>query len=123
MPGLSGLDLQRELVQPGVHIPIVFMTGHGDIPMTVRAMKAGAVEFLTKPVRKQDLLDAIRAAIDRDRASHAERRELRRAARALRAAHAARARGHGARGRGALNKQIAQSSRPPVLWRASSLHI
>jgi FixJ family two-component response regulator len=75
MPGVSGLDLQRELVRSGVQIPIVFMTGHGDIPMTVRAMKAGAVEFLTKPVRKQALIDAIQAAIDRDRVSHAERRD------------------------------------------------
>jgi FixJ family two-component response regulator len=75
MPGVSGLDLQRELAQSGLQIPIVFMTGHGDIPMTVRAMKAGAVEFLTKPVRKQALIDAIQAAIDRDRVSHAERRD------------------------------------------------
>jgi len=75
MPGVSGLDLQRELAQSGVQIPIVFMTGHGDIPMTVRAMKAGAVEFLTKPVRKQALIDAIQAAIDHDRISHAERRD------------------------------------------------
>jgi FixJ family two-component response regulator len=75
MPGVSGLDLQRELAQSGVQIPIVFLTGHGDIPMTVRAMKAGAVEFLTKPVRKQALIDAIQAAIDRDRVSHAERRD------------------------------------------------
>jgi FixJ family two-component response regulator len=77
MPGVSGLDLQRELAQSGVQIPIVFMTGHGDIPMTVRAMKAGAVEFLTKPVRKQALIDAIRAAVERDRVSHAERRDAR----------------------------------------------
>jgi FixJ family two-component response regulator len=75
MPGQSGLDLQRELIGSGVQIPIIFMTGHGDIPMTVRAMKAGAVEFLTKPYRKNDLLDAIRVAIDRDRASRQERLE------------------------------------------------
>jgi FixJ family two-component response regulator len=75
MPGLSGLDLQRELARSGVDIPIIFMTGHGDIPMTVRAMKAGAVEFLTKPLRKQALLDAIRAAIERDRAARTERLE------------------------------------------------
>jgi FixJ family two-component response regulator len=75
LPGLSGLDLQRELARSGVEIPIVFMTGHGDIPMTVRAMKAGAVEFLTKPLRKQALLDAIRTAIDRDRAARTERLE------------------------------------------------
>ena len=73
MPGQSGLDLQGELRRSGVQIPIIFMTGHGDIPTTVRAMKAGAVEFLTKPYRKQALLDAVRAAIDRDRAARHER--------------------------------------------------
>ena len=73
LPGLSGLDLQRELTRSGVQIPIIFMTGHGDIPMTVRAMKAGAVEFLTKPFRKRELLDAIGAAIERDRAAHRAR--------------------------------------------------
>ena len=67
LPGLSGLDLQRELAEAGVHIPVIFVTGHGDIPMSVQAMKAGAVEFLTKPFRDQDLLDAIRHAIARDR--------------------------------------------------------
>jgi len=67
MPGLSGLDLQRELTDARINIPIIFITGHGDIPMSVRAMKAGAVEFLTKPFRDQDLLDAIAQAIDRDR--------------------------------------------------------
>src|SRR6267142_656461 len=66
LPGLSGLDLQRELTQGSIHIPIIFITGHGDIPMTVRAMKAGAVEFLTKPFRDQDLLDAIHQALERD---------------------------------------------------------
>jgi FixJ family two-component response regulator len=76
MPGLSGLDLQRELAQRGVEIPIIFLTGHGDIPMTVRAMKAGAAEFLTKPVRPRDLLSAIHAAIERDRVSHRTRREI-----------------------------------------------
>src|SRR5262247_2576045 len=76
MPGLSGLDLQRELAQRGVEIPIVFLTGHGDIPTTVRAMKAGAVEFLTKPVRPKELLGAIRTAIERDRASRRARGEL-----------------------------------------------
>jgi FixJ family two-component response regulator len=75
MPGRSGLDLQGELTRSGVQIPIVFMTGHGDIPMSVRAMKAGAVEFLTKPYRKGALLAAIRAAIERDRASRRERLE------------------------------------------------
>jgi FixJ family two-component response regulator len=67
MPGLSGLDLQRELAEANIHIPIIFITGHGDIPMSVRAMKAGAVEFLTKPFRDQDLLDAIQQALERDR--------------------------------------------------------
>ncbi len=67
LPGRSGLDLQRELTGSGMDIPIIFVTGHGSIPMTVRAMKAGAVEFLTKPYRRNDLLHAIRAAIERDR--------------------------------------------------------
>src|SRR5580700_254907 len=68
LPGESGLDLQRELADADIHIPIVFITGHGDIPMSVRAMKAGAVEVLTKPLREQDLLDAVRIALERDRA-------------------------------------------------------
>jgi len=67
LPGINGLDFQRQLSDAGVHIPIIFITGHGDIPMTVRAMKSGAVEFLTKPFRDQDLLDAIYQALDRDR--------------------------------------------------------
>jgi FixJ family two-component response regulator len=73
MPGLSGLDLQRELAEAGVHIPIIFVTGHGDIPMSVQAMKAGAVEFLTKPFRDQALLDAIRQAIGRDQVARQQR--------------------------------------------------
>ena len=68
LPGLSGLDFQVELAKSDIRIPIIFMTGHGDIPMSVRAMKAGAVEFLTKPLREQDLLDAVRIALERDRA-------------------------------------------------------
>jgi len=76
LPGLSGLDLQRELALADVRIPIIFITGHGDIPMSVRAMKAGAVEFLTKPFREQDLLDAIQQAIDRDRVARQERAKL-----------------------------------------------
>ncbi len=76
LPGLSGLDLQRELANSDATLPIIFLTGHGDIPMSVQAMKAGAVEFLTKPFRGQDLLDAIRHAIDRDRAARTERQEL-----------------------------------------------
>jgi|SRR5262245_46406560 len=67
LPGLSGLDLQRELTKLGSHLPIIFITGHGDIPMSVRAMKAGAIEFLTKPFRDQELLDAIHLGIERDR--------------------------------------------------------
>jgi FixJ family two-component response regulator len=66
LPGISGLDLQGQLAAQGIHLPIVFMTGHGDIPMTVRAMKAGAVDFLAKPFRDQDMLDAVSAAIERD---------------------------------------------------------
>jgi len=72
MPGLSGLDLQRDLSEANIHIPIIFITGHGDIPMSVRAMKAGAVEFLTKPFRDQDLLDAIQQALDRDRRARSQ---------------------------------------------------
>lgn len=81
MPGLSGLDLQRDLAEAKIHIPIIFITGHGDIPMSVRAMKAGAVEFLTKPFRDQDLLDAIQQALERDRRARsqlADSAELRR---------------------------------------------
>jgi FixJ family two-component response regulator len=72
LPGLSGLDFQAELAKANIHIPIIFMTGHGDIPMTVRAMKGGAVDFLTKPFRDQDMLDAVVMAIERDR----KRREV-----------------------------------------------
>ena len=72
VPGLSGLDFQTELAKANIHIPIVFMTGHGDIPMSVRAMKGGAIDFLTKPFRDQDMLDAVMKAIERDR----ERREV-----------------------------------------------
>jgi FixJ family two-component response regulator len=76
LPGLSGLDLQRELARADVRIPIIFITGHSDVPLTVRAMKAGAVEFLTKPFRDQELLDAIRQAIESDRASRRERAQV-----------------------------------------------
>jgi len=76
LPGLSGLDLQGELVKTDATLPSIFLTGHGDIPMSVRAMKAGAIEFLTKPFRGPDLLDAIRYATDRDRTARAERHEL-----------------------------------------------
>jgi FixJ family two-component response regulator len=67
LPGLSGLDFQAELAKANIHIPIIFMSGHGDIPMTVQAMKGGAVDFLTKPFRDQDMLDAVTVAIERDR--------------------------------------------------------
>src|SRR5262245_9957914 len=75
LPGLSGLDLQRELAETDAELPIIFLTGHGDIPMSVQAMKAGAVEFLTKPFRQQALLDAIQSAIESDRTIRAERQE------------------------------------------------
>jgi FixJ family two-component response regulator len=72
MPGLNGLDLQRTLSAANIYIPIIFMTGHGDIPMSVRAMKEGALEFLTKPVRGQDLLDAVQKAVAHDRGLRSE---------------------------------------------------
>src|SRR6186997_870929 len=74
--GLSGLDLQAELDNAGINIPIVFITGHGDIPMSVRAMKAGAVEFLTKPFRDENLLDAVRVALERDRQQREKNKSL-----------------------------------------------
>jgi RNA polymerase sigma factor (sigma-70 family) len=77
LPGLSGLNLQRELTERGIHMPIIFITGHGDIPMSVQAMKAGAVEFLTKPFRDQDLLDAIEQGIERDRSARQQLMALR----------------------------------------------
>jgi FixJ family two-component response regulator len=76
LPGVSGLDFQRELAGAGIRIPIIFITGHGDIPMSVKAMKSGAVEFLTKPFRDQDLLDAIHQALDRDRVTRQQQSEL-----------------------------------------------
>src|ERR1700731_323999 len=76
LPGVSGLDFQRELAEAGVRIPIIFITGHGDIPMTVKAMKSGAVEFLTKPFRDQDLLDAIHQALERDGMARQQESEL-----------------------------------------------
>ena len=76
LPGLSGLDFQRELASTRVGIPVIFLTGHGDIPMSVRAIKAGAVEFLTKPVREQDLLDAVRTALENDRVRREEEERL-----------------------------------------------
>jgi FixJ family two-component response regulator len=76
LPGMSGLEFQRELAAAGINTPIVFITGHADIPMTVRAMKGGAVEFLTKPFRDQDLLDAIQKALEQDRSRRAEEAEV-----------------------------------------------
>jgi FixJ family two-component response regulator len=76
LPGVNGLDFQRELADAGILIPIIFITGHGDIPMTVRAMKSGAVEFLTKPFRDQELLDAIHQALDRDRVMRQQQSEF-----------------------------------------------
>jgi FixJ family two-component response regulator len=76
LPGINGLDFQRKLADTGIQIPIIFITGHGDIPMSVKAMKSGAVEFLTKPFRDQDLLDAIYQALDRDRVARQQRSEL-----------------------------------------------
>ena len=77
LPGKSGLDLQRELAATHVHLPVIFITGHGDIPMSVQAMKRGAIEFLTKPFRDQDLLDAIQLGLARDRERRESDRELR----------------------------------------------
>ena len=76
LPGVNGLDFQRQLADSGVGIPIIFITGHGDIPMSVKAMKSGAVEFLTKPFQDEDLLNAIRQALDRDRVTREQQNEL-----------------------------------------------
>jgi len=76
LPGIGGLDFQQELARTSVHIPIIFISAHGDVPMTVRAMKAGAVEFLTKPFRDQDLLDAIQLGLERDRARRQHEAEI-----------------------------------------------
>jgi len=76
LPGISGLDFQRKLAEANIPIPIIFITGHGDIPMSVRAMKAGAVEFLAKPFRDQDLLDAIHIALERDAARRKQERDI-----------------------------------------------
>jgi FixJ family two-component response regulator len=76
LPGINGLEFQHELASAGIQIPIIFITGHGDIPMTVKAMKSGAVEFLTKPFRDQDLLDAIHLALDRDRQARQHESDL-----------------------------------------------
>jgi FixJ family two-component response regulator len=76
LPGMSGLDFQRRLAEAKIHIPIIFITGHGDIPMTVLAMKAGAIEFLTKPFRDQDLIDAIHQALEQDRVRRQQEAEI-----------------------------------------------
>jgi FixJ family two-component response regulator len=76
LPGMSGLDVQRKLIEAGFQIPVIFITGHGDIPMTVQAMKSGAVEFLTKPFRDQDLVDAIQLALERGTEALLQRREV-----------------------------------------------
>jgi len=76
LPGISGLDFQRQLAEANIHTPIIFITAHGNIPMTVRAMKAGAVEFLTKPFHDQDLLDAIYVALERDRVHRQQKSEI-----------------------------------------------
>jgi FixJ family two-component response regulator len=107
LPGLSGLDLQRELAGTGERIPIIFITGHGDIPMSVRAMKAGAVEFLPKPFREQDLLDAIRHALECDAHSRAERAEVDEIERRYATLTAREREVMGPIVRGMLNKQVA----------------
>ena len=107
LPGANGLDFQRQLSDAGIQIPIVFITGHGDIPMTVKAMKSGAVEFLTKPFQDHDLLDAIRQALDRDRVMRQQQSNL---AELRKRYEALTAREHEVMGlvvSGMLNKQIA----------------
>jgi FixJ family two-component response regulator len=76
LPGMGGLEVQHKLIEAGINIPIIFITAHGDIPMTVKAMKSGAVEFLTKPFRPQELLDAIQQALQRDQLSRSQRNEM-----------------------------------------------
>ena len=97
LPGQSGLDLHRTLAESGIELPVVFISGHGDVQISVRAMKAGAVDFLAKPFRDQDLLDAVHEGIERDRARRGACREGGGAARALPIADRARARHHGVR--------------------------
>jgi FixJ family two-component response regulator len=107
LPGVSGLDFQRQLAEAGIQIPIIFITGHGDIPMTVRAMKSGAVEFLTKPFQDQDLLDAIRQALDRDRLTRQRQSELAELRKRYQALTAREREVMGLVVSGMLNKQIA----------------
>jgi FixJ family two-component response regulator len=107
LPGVSGLDFQRQLVDAGIQIPIIFITGHGDIPMTVKAMKSGAVEFLTKPFQDQDLLDAIGQALDRDRAARQQQNNLAKLRKCYEALTAREREVMGLVVSGMLNKQIA----------------
>ena len=107
LPGLSGLDLQRQLAEANTQTQIIFITGHGDIQMSVRAMKAGAVEFLTKPFRDQDLLDAVQQAIDRDRAARARRAEVAELRTRYESLNSREQAVLGLVARGLLNKQIA----------------
>src|SRR5580704_6764018 len=107
LPGVNGLDVQRELANSGIHTPIIFITGHGDIPMTVKAMKSGAVEFLTKPFHDQDLLDAIRLALDRDCATRQQQSKLAELRKRYQALTAREREVMGLVVSGMLNKQIA----------------
>jgi FixJ family two-component response regulator len=107
LPGVSGLDFQRQLADAGAQIPIIFITGHGDIPMTVKAMKSGAVEFLTKPFQDQDLLDAIRQALDRDRLTRQQQSDLAELRKCYEALTAREREVMGLVVSGMLNKQIA----------------
>ena len=96
LPGRSGLDFQHELIKSDIRLPVIFITGHGDVPMSVKAIKAGAIEFLTKPFREQDLLDAIHDGIERDRTQRQDGRGCRKIKQPLFGADAARARNHAA---------------------------
>ena len=107
LPGVNGLDLQRELAEAGVRIPIVFITGHGDIPMSVKAMKSGAVEFLTKPFQDQDLLDAVYQALERDRVTRQQQSNLNEVRKRYEALTAREREVMGLVVSGKLNKQIA----------------
>jgi FixJ family two-component response regulator len=107
LPGVNGLDFQRELADAGVHIPIIFITGHGDIPMTVKAMKSGAMEFLTKPFEDQDLLNAIHQALDRDRVTRRQQSSLARLRKSYEALSEREREVMGLVVSGMLNKQIA----------------
>ena len=107
LPQMSGLDFQRQLAETGMQIPIVFVTAHGDVPMSVRALKSGAVEFLTKPFRDQDLLDAIQQALQRDRAEREQQTEAHELHRRYQALTAREREVMGLVVSGMLNKQIA----------------